>query len=81
MLAPSFARYLHPRYGGLTRELTDYLHYYNTDRVHHGRLTRGRIPADIIYAARKMRPRLTRNRRHNSERVQTSRLRPPGRVL
>jgi len=27
---------------------------YNTDRVHHGRLTRGRIPADIVYGANKM---------------------------
>ena len=31
--------------------------YYNHDRVHHGRLTRGRIPADIVYGARKMEPR------------------------
>ena len=30
---------------------------YNYDRVHHGRLTRGRIPADIIYGARKMETR------------------------
>ena len=32
-------------------------HFYNHDRVHHGRLTRGRIPADIVYGARKMEPR------------------------
>jgi len=31
-----------------------YLSYYNTDRVHHGRLTNGRIPADIVYGANKM---------------------------
>jgi hypothetical protein len=30
---------------------------YNRDRVHHGRLTRGRIPADIVYGARKMEAR------------------------
>lgn len=53
---PSFARYLHIRYGGLTRDLTDYLHTYNTDRPHHGRITKGRIPTDIIDPAHKMRP-------------------------
>jgi transposase InsO family protein len=54
---PAFARYLYPRYTGLRRELDTYLTYYNTDRVHHGRLTRGRIPADIVYGARKMEAR------------------------
>src|SRR5918998_3496558 len=49
---PAFARYLYPRPTGLRRELDTYLTYYNTDRVHHGRLTRGQIPADIIYGAR-----------------------------
>jgi transposase InsO family protein len=52
---PAFARY--PRYTALCRELDRYLAYYNTDRVHHGRLTRGRIPTDIIYGARKMEAR------------------------
>jgi transposase InsO family protein len=51
---PAFARYLYPRYTGLRRELDHYLREYNTDRVHHGRLTNGRIPADIVYGARKM---------------------------
>ena len=54
---PAFARYLYPRYTGLRRELDTYLRFYNTDRVHHGRLTRGRIPADIVYRARKMEAR------------------------
>jgi transposase InsO family protein len=54
---PAFARYLYPRLMGLRRELDTYLRFYNTDRVHHGRLTRGRIPADIIYGAHKMEPR------------------------
>jgi transposase InsO family protein len=54
---PAFARYIYPRYTGLRRELDTYLTYYNTDRVHHGRLTRGRIPADIVYGARKMEAR------------------------
>ncbi|HZI91308.1 MAG TPA: helix-turn-helix domain-containing protein [Thermoleophilaceae bacterium] len=51
---PAFARYLHPRYTGLRRELDTYLAFYNHDRVHHGRLTRGQIPADIVYGAKKM---------------------------
>jgi transposase len=51
---PAFARYLYPRYTGLKRELDRYLDYYNTDRVHHGRLTNGRIPADIVYGANKL---------------------------
>lgn len=54
---PAFARYLYPRLTGLRRELDTYLSYYNTDRVHHGRLTQGQIPADIIYGAHKMKTR------------------------
>jgi transposase InsO family protein len=54
---PAFARYLHPRLAGLRRELDTYLRYYNHDRVHHGRLTQGRIPADIVYGAHKMEAR------------------------
>jgi transposase InsO family protein len=54
---PAFARFLYPRYTGLRRELERYLAGYNFDRVHHGRLTRGRIPADIVYGARKMEAR------------------------
>jgi hypothetical protein len=46
-----------PRYTGLKRELDTYLRFYNTDRAHHGRLTQGRIPADIVYGARKMEDR------------------------
>jgi transposase-like protein len=53
----AFARYLHPRLAGLRRELDTYLHHYNHDRVHHGRLTQGQIPADIVYGARKMEAR------------------------
>ena len=54
---PAFARYLYPRYSGLKRELENYLDGYNFDRVHHGRLTAGRIPADIVYGAHKMEAR------------------------
>jgi transposase InsO family protein len=54
---PAFARYIFPSYTGLRRELDTYLRFYNHDRVHHGRLTQGRIPADIVYGARKMETR------------------------
>ena len=51
---PSFARSLIPKLTALRRDLDEYLHYYNTDRAHTGRHTRGRVPADIVYGARKM---------------------------
>jgi transposase InsO family protein len=54
---PAFARYLHVRFTGLKRDLQRYLRYYDFDRVHTGRLTRGRIPAEIVYGARKVRTR------------------------
>jgi transposase InsO family protein len=54
---PAFARYLHVRFTGLKRDLERYLGDYNFERVHHGRLTRGRIPADIVYGARKVKAR------------------------
>jgi hypothetical protein len=41
---PAFARYLVPKYTGLQRDLEQYLTYYNTDRVHHGRWTTGPHP-------------------------------------
>jgi transposase InsO family protein len=53
---PSFARSLYPAFTALRRDLVAYIDYYNTDRTHHGRITRGRIPADLIDPARKMRP-------------------------
>jgi transposase InsO family protein len=54
---PAFARSLQLRSTGLARDLAHYLHYYNNDRIHHGRLTRGRIPADIVYGANKVKTR------------------------
>jgi hypothetical protein len=51
---PAFARHLYPRYSALSRELDRYLSNYNTDRVHHGLLTNGRIPTDIVCGANKM---------------------------
>jgi transposase InsO family protein len=54
---PAFARCLHLRFEGLRREHRSYLSYYNFDRAHTGRLTNGRLPADIVYGARKMEAR------------------------
>ena len=54
---PSFARSLVPKQTALKRDLTSYLNYYNHDRAHTGRLTQGRIPADIVYGANKVKPR------------------------
>ncbi len=49
---PAFARYLVPKYVGLKRELARYLQLYNYDRTHNGRLTKGRIPAEVLGAAK-----------------------------
>jgi transposase InsO family protein len=51
---PAFSRSLAPKITALGRDLDDYLDYYNNDRVHTGRLTNGRVPADIVFGARKM---------------------------
>jgi hypothetical protein len=56
VLATRIRRWLVPKITALSPDLDDYLHYYNTDRAHTGRLTRGRIPADIVYGTRKWEP-------------------------
>jgi len=53
---PSFARSLVPKMTALQRDLDEYLVDYNFDRAHTGRLTKGRVPADIVFGARKTRP-------------------------
>jgi transposase InsO family protein len=45
---PAFARSLVPKMTALQRDLDEYLADYNHDRAHTGRLTRGRVPADIV---------------------------------
>jgi transposase InsO family protein len=45
---PAFARYLIPKYTGLRLDLDRYLRYYNTDRAHTGRWTKGRTPEEVI---------------------------------
>ena len=54
---PSFARSLVPKYTALRRDLADYLELFNHERAHNGRYTKGRTPAELVYGARKMRPR------------------------
>ena len=47
---PAFAQYLVPGLMGLRRDLVRYLHYYNEDRAHTGRWTRGKTPMEVIGA-------------------------------
>jgi hypothetical protein len=54
---PSFVRFLMPRFSGLRGDLDEYLELYNFRRARTGRLTRGAVPADLVYGARKMEPR------------------------
>ncbi len=49
---PTFARYLIPKQTGLARELERFLRYYNTDRAHNGRYTKGRIPDAVLGKAK-----------------------------
>ena len=49
---PSFARHLIPKQTGLRRDLVLYMDYYNTDRAHTGRWTRGRTPESVIGKAK-----------------------------
>jgi transposase InsO family protein len=50
---PAFARSLVPKMTALSQDLEHYLQEYNYDRAHTGRHTQGRVPADIVYGARK----------------------------
>jgi len=45
---PAFARYLIPKQTGLRLDLERYLRYYNTERAHTGRWTRGRTPEEVL---------------------------------
>ena len=53
---PAFARSLVPKMTALSQDLAEYLDEYNFDRAHTGRLTNGRVPADIVCGARKTSP-------------------------
>lgn len=45
---PAFARHLVPKSTGLAVDLERYLAYYNRDRAHNGRWTKGRTPEEVI---------------------------------
>jgi transposase InsO family protein len=49
---PAFARYLIPKQTGLRFDLERYLSYYNTERAHTGRWTRGRTPDQVLGKAK-----------------------------
>jgi hypothetical protein len=49
---PAFARYLIPKYTGLRHDLKRYVSYYNQDRTHTGRLTKGRTPEEVLEKAK-----------------------------
>jgi transposase InsO family protein len=51
---PAFARSLAPKITALRRDLDEYLAEFNYDRTHNGRLTQGRVPADIVFRAHKL---------------------------
>lgn len=48
---PAFARYLILKLTGLQRELVIYLKYYNEERAHRGRHTKGRTPLSVLNQA------------------------------
>lgn len=54
---PSFARSLVPSFFGLREDLERYVRYFNFERTHLGRHTKGRTPAELVFGARKMKPR------------------------
>jgi transposase InsO family protein len=49
---PAFARYLIPKQTGLRLDLERYLRYYNTERAHTGRWTKGRTPEQVLGKAK-----------------------------
>jgi transposase InsO family protein len=49
---PAFARYLIPKQTGLKLDLERYLRYYNTERAHTGRWTKGRTPEQVLGKAK-----------------------------
>jgi hypothetical protein len=52
VLEASLARYLIPKQTGLKLDLERYLRYYNTERAHTGRWTRGRTPDQVLGKAK-----------------------------
>ena len=57
MLAPRLRALPAGPLRGPQRQLETDIDYYNTHRAHTGRITAGKIPAEVVYGARKMEPR------------------------
>lgn len=49
---PAFARCLIPKYTGLRKDLEQYLRFYNEERAHTGRWTKGRTPEEVLGKAK-----------------------------
>jgi hypothetical protein len=49
---PAFARYLILKQTGLRLDLERYLRYYNTERAHTGRWTKGHTPEQVLGKAK-----------------------------
>ena len=69
MLATLIRPLLVPKLTALQRDLVDYLRYYNFDRAHTGRLTKGRVPGEIVYGARKCESRDEQTSLHLGDRT------------
>jgi hypothetical protein len=52
IVAGGTPRYLIPKQTGLRLDLERYLRYYNTERAHTGRWTRGRTPEAVLGKAK-----------------------------
>ena len=52
MLEAGLARYPIPKQTGLRLDLERHLRYYNTERSHTGRRTRGRTPQEVLGKAK-----------------------------
>ena len=52
MLEDGLCRYLIPKQTGLRLDLESYLRYYNTERAHTCRWTKGRTPEEVLGKAK-----------------------------
>jgi hypothetical protein len=52
VLEAGVGRYLIPKQTGLRLDLERYLRYYNTERAHTGRWTKGRTPQEVLGKAK-----------------------------
>ena len=53
---PRTARSQVPKHTAPRRDVERYIAYFNFDRAHLGRYTKGRTPGEVVYGSRKMHP-------------------------